>query len=266
MTTAAIVLCDVLAILLPAALIVWLWRRGRAYVASTDLTRRGNVIAKGVVEADAAPVTIEYEQRRSEMGASSAARTDGKTVYQWEESKRTIKGAPFVLRTAELRVQVEPDDDDVSLLWEPDHTEKHGDSKYVRTRRASLAPGATVEIFGAFRPAPSGGGPYRDGGALPTLVPSRVERLLISKRPLAPKFAAMRRYLRARAVVVAAAAGIAHVAVDPVLRADVAQLGLAVPSDTVRAWIGVALAAIAIYAWRVNRPWREGKLVERVAV
>ena len=99
-----------------------------------------------------------------------------------------------MLRTADLRIQVDPDEDDVSLLWDPDHAVKPKyESEWRRLRRAILEPGATVEIFGRFTPSPAGGDPYREGAVLPTLVPSRVERLLISKKPIAPKFVAMRR-------------------------------------------------------------------------
>jgi hypothetical protein len=264
MSAGAIVLTDVLSIALPAAWIIWLLRRRRGYHASTELSRRGNVLAHGVVESDTAPVTVEYEQRRWAMDASSAARRDGKTLFRWEEQKRTIHAQPFVLRTPALRIQVNPDEDDVSLMWGPDHTVKT-ELESHRIRRTILEPGTSVEIFGSFQPAPAGGDPYRDGAALPTLVPSRVERLLVSKRPIAPKFVAMRRYLRARATVVAAAAGVAHVAIRPVLAADVAQLGLAMPGDTVRAWVGIAFAALACYFWRTKRPWRDGKLVEVMA-
>ena len=164
-----------------------------------------------------------------------------------------------------MRIQVEPDGDDVSLLWDPDHTEKGPKYDTCRIRRSSLEPGATVEIFGAFRPAPTASEPYRETATLPTLVPSRVERLLISKRPLAVKFASLRRYLGARAIVVAAAAVVAHVAADPVLRADMTQLGLGMPSDNVRIAIGVAVGVVAAHFWRVKRPWRDGPLNERIA-
>ena len=264
MTIGAIVLSDGLGIVLPAALVVWLLRHRRDYVVSADLTRAGNVIAKGVVEADSAPVTIEYEEERYEMSQETLARDDGTTVYRWDEEERRIKAKPFVLRTANLRIQVEPDEDDVELVWNPDHTEKLRTRR--RIRRCILEPGAHVEIFGAFRPAPTTGEPYREGAALPTLAPSRAERLLISKGSLAPQVAAMTRYLRARAMVVAAATCVAHLAFDPVLKADLAQLGLAMPTDVVRTWIGVGFGVIAIYFWRIKRPFYEGRLSERQVI
>src|SRR3569623_1821032 len=130
----------------------------------------------------------------------------------------------------------------------------------MRVRRAILQPCATVEIFGRFTPSPAGGDPYREGAQLPTLVPSRVERLLISMQPSAPKFVAMRRYLALRAGATLALAGVAHVAMQPVWDADIAQLGIATPSDTVRAWIGVGFAVIAYYLMRMKRPWSHGKV------
>jgi hypothetical protein len=265
MSVGTIILSDVLAILVPAALVIWLLRHRRDYVPSTDLTRPGNLIATGVVEADAPPVTIDYKQRRYTLQGSSAVRSDGKTVYDWNEEDRQIHGKPFVLGSSGARIQVEPDEDDVSLLWEPTHTENNPKYDTSRVRRSILEPGTTVEIFGAYKPAPAASEPYRDAATLPTLVPSRVERLLISKRPLAPKLAALRRYLGARAVVVAACTAVAHVAVDPLLRADAAQLRFPMPSDSVRLGIGITVAVIAAYFWRVKRPWSDGPLNERIA-
>ena len=42
--------------------------------------------------------------------------------------------------------------------------------------------------------------------------------------------------------------------------ADIAQLGIATPSDTVRAWIGGGFAVIAYYLMRMKRPWSHGKV------
>lgn len=259
MSTATIILCDACSIGLPLVIVVWLLQHRREYVAKVDLTHRANVIAKGVVEGDTVPVTIDYEQRRWIRSGTSVGRKDAKAVYRWDETNRTITGKPFILRTADLRIQVDPDEDDVSLLWEPDHAGPKRRLDFERVRRASLEPGTTVEIFGRFTPAPSGGGPYREGAALPTLVPSRVERLLISKQPIAPKFVAMRRYLTMRAVATVAIAGVAHVALHPVWEADLVQLGIAAPSESVRAWIGVVLALAAYYLMRIRRPWNLGR-------
>jgi hypothetical protein len=245
MTAAGSIVSDVLAIGVPVAAIVWLLRHRRDYLATSDLTRRGNVIARGIVEADSAPVTIAYKQWRCKGG--------------WEEQARTIHGTPFVLRTADVQIQVDPDEDDVSLLWDPDHAERDREFDSLRIHRAILEPGATVEIFGNFRPAPTGGDPYRDPAVLPMLVPSRAERLMISKRPIAPKLDAMRRYLARRACMLGALTVVLHVAVDTVWRADVSQLGIETPSDAVRVWIGFAFAALAYYCARTKRPWRVGK-------
>ena len=124
---------------------------------------------------------------------------------------------------------------------------------------------STTVLEPKLRPAAATHAPYREASPLPTLVPSRVERLLVSKKPLAPTFAKIRTYLRARAIVVAAAAGIAHIAVDPVLRADLAPFGGALPPGPVRTAIGIALGVIALYFWRTKRPWIDGRLSERVA-
>ena len=260
MSTGTMILYDACTIGIPVLIAVWLLRHRHDYRASTDLTRRANVIAKGVVEADAAPVTIDYEQERSNVSRTSVGRKDIKAAYQWDETNRTIKGVPFVLRTADLRIQVDPDEDDVSLLWEPDHPVKRKhEYEYSRVHRAILEPGATVEIFGRFTPSPAGGDPYREGAVLPTLVPSRVERLLISKHPIAPKFVAMRRYLALRAGATVALAVVAHVAVQSLWDADIAQLGIAAPPDGVRAWIGIGFGVIAYYLLRMKRPWSLGK-------
>lgn len=253
MTIGTLVLSDVLAIVLPALFIVWLLRHRREYVPRSDLTRRGNVIVKGVVEADSPPVTIDYEQRRWHV--HNAEHNDGEAVYDWEEQDRTIEGKPFVLRTAEARIPVDPDEDDVALLWDPDHPRKWRDLDFIRINRAVLEPGASVEIFGAFTPAPA-----------PTLVPSRVERLLISKRPIAPKFTAMRHYLAMRACATVALVAVCHLAFEPVWRSDLAQVGIGAPSETVRAWIGIVLAAIALYCLRAKRPWRAGRCNQREVV
>lgn len=261
MSTAGLILCDACSIGLPILLVIWLLRHRRDYTASTDLSRRANVIVKGVVEADAAPVTIDYEQERSSVSRTSLGRKDIKAAYQWDETKRTIKATPFVLRTADLRIHVDPDEDDVSLLWDPDHAVKRErEYEYSRVHRAILEPGATVEIFGRFTPSTAGGDPYREGAVLPTLVPSRVERLLISKHPIAPKFAAMRRYLALRAGATVALAAVVHVAMQPVWDADIAQLGIAAPPDSVRAWIGVGFGVVAYYLMRMKRPWSHGKV------
>ena len=254
---------ELVALALPAAVVVWLLLRRRGYIAGTDLTRAGTVIVKGVVEAETAPVTIEYEEARYEMGATTAARMDSKTVYDWNEEERRISATPFVLRTPHLAIRVEPDER-VSLLWAPGHVEKIRERR--RRRRAILQPGATVEVFGAFTPAPAGSEPYRDVAASPTLSRSRGVPILIAQRPLAPKLAAMVRYLRGRAAVVVSATGIVHVAIDPVLQADVTALGVAMPSDAVRTCVGIAFGVAALYFWRAKRPWLGGKLSERIAI
>jgi hypothetical protein len=224
------------------------WLRWRGAAARHARATRGEAFVHGVVEADAAPVTVEIDQHRGKDGT-------------WEQAAVRARIAPFGLRSPSGDVvRVEPDGNAV-LMWSPEQTRGDPDRVAHRTRIAQLAPGTTVDVLGNLAPAVRDGGPYRDGSTA-ILTPPRHGPMLISKLPLRLQYARMAAYQVRR---IGPAFGIwllLHALISGLWRSDLALLGVA----SAPAWVAVGVAIAGVLIAAATRggtpPWSIGPLDE----
>jgi hypothetical protein len=224
------------------------WLRWRSAAVRHARATRGEAFVHGVVEADAAPVTVEVDQHRSKDGT-------------WEQTAVRARIAPFGLRSPSGDViRVEPDRNAV-LMWSPDQT--HGDPARPanHTRVAQLVPGATVHVLGTLAPAARDGAPYRDGSTAILTPPGRGP-MLISKIPLRTQYARMAAYQVRR---IGPAFGIwllLHALIGGLWRSDLALLGVASAPAWVAVGVAIAGVLIAVATQGGPPPWSIGPLDE----
>ena len=229
-----------------AVMAVWRWRSWRAAAARHARATHGEAFVRGVVEADAPPVTVEVDQHRGKNGS-------------WEQTSVHARIAPFGLRSpsGEL-IQVAPDRD-VVLMWSPEQTRSASGQAADRVQIAQLVPGTTVDVFGILTPASPEGAPYRDGSTA-TLMPPQHGPMLISKLALRVQYARMASYQVRRIGPVLGLWLVIQTLIPGLWRSDLAIVGVASAPTWVA--VGVAIAGVVIAAATGGGvpPWSTGPL------